>query len=137
MSGTELSRGTTPGPPQIGTQHGTENNQEHNPTSQDPKSGIAGAASTSAGKTVSFMTARLSTKTSRIAAAAAAGALVLGGAGSAYAVHANDVSTHNKQVAAAQFAAEQKAVADKAASDAAAKAAADKAAAEQGGGGPR
>ena len=74
------------------------------------------------------MTAKLPTKTSRIAAVAAAGTLVLAGAGSAYAVHANDVSTHNKQVAAAQFAAEQKAASDKAQADAAAKAAAEKAA---------
>ena len=95
-----------------GTEH--EHNQEHNPTSQDPKSGIAGAASDAASKTVSFMTAKLSTRTSRIAAVAVAGTLVLAGAGSAYAVHANDVSNHNKQVAAAQFAAEQKAAADKA-----------------------
>jgi hypothetical protein len=120
-----------------------EHNPEHNPTSQDPKtlqdpktpqdpkSGIAGAASTAAGKTVSFMTAKLPTKASRIVAAAAAGTMVLAGAGTAYAVHSNDVSTHNKQVAAAQFAAEQKAASDKAASDAAAQAAADKAAAEK------
>ena len=77
------------------------------------------------------MTAKLPTKTSRIAAAAAAGTLVLAGAGSAYAVHANDVTTHNKQVAAAQFAAEQKAVSDRAQADAAAKAAAEKAAADK------
>ena len=108
-----------------GTEH--EHNQEHNPTSQDPKSGIAGAASDAASKTVSFMTAKLSTRTSRIAAVAVAGTLVLAGAGSAYAVHANDVSNHNKQVAAAQFAAEQKAAADKAQADAAAKAAEEKA----------
>lgn len=108
-----------------------EHNQEHNPTSQDPKTGIAGAASTAASKTVSFMTAKLPGKTSRIAAAAAAGTLVLAGAGTAYAVHANDVTNHNKQVAAAQFAAEQKAASDKAAADAAAQAAADKAAADK------
>ncbi|MEY9859401.1 chemotaxis protein histidine kinase CheA [Catenulispora sp. GAS73] len=114
-----------------------EHNPEHNPTSQDPKtlqdpkSGIAGAASTAAGKTVSFMTAKLPTKTSRIVAAAAAGTMVLAGAGTAYAVHSNDVSTHNRQVAAAQFAAEQKAASDKAAADAATKAAAEKAAADQ------
>ena len=112
-----------------GTEH--EQNTEHNPTSQDPKSGIAGAAHIAAGKTVSFMTAKLPSKASRIAAVAAAGTLVLGGAGSAYAVHANDVSNHNKQVAAAQFAAEQKAAADKAAADAAARAAAEKAAADK------
>jgi hypothetical protein len=57
--------------------------------------------------------------------------LVLAGGGTAYAVHSNDVSTHNKQVAAAQFAAEQKAATDKAAADAAAQAAADKAAADK------
>ena len=112
-----------------GTEH--EHNPEHNPTSQDPKTGIAGAASTAASKTVSFMTAKLPTKTSRIVAAAAAGTLVLAGAGTAYAVHSIDVSTHNKQVAAAQFAAEEKAASDKAAADAATKAAADKAAAEK------
>jgi hypothetical protein len=112
-----------------GTEH--EHNHEHNPTPQDPKSGIGGAASAAAGKTLSFMSAKLSTRTSRIAAAAVAGTLVLAGAGSAYAVHANDVSNHNKQVAAAQFAAEQKAAADKAAAEAAAKAAADKAAADK------
>lgn len=112
-----------------GTEH--EHDPEHNPTSQDPKSGIAGAASTAASKTVSFMTAKLPTKTSRIVAAAAAGTMVLAGAGTAYAVHSNDVSTHNRQVAAAQFASEQKAASDKAAADAAAQAAADKAAAEK------
>lgn len=111
------------------TEHETEHEyDQHNPTSQDPKSGIAGAASTAAGKTVSFMTGKLPTKTSRIAAVAAAGTLVLAGAGSAYAVHSNDVSNHNKQVAAAQFAAEQKAASDKAQADAAANAAAEKAA---------
>jgi hypothetical protein len=129
LSSTGLSRGTTPEPPNIGTEH--EYDPEHDPTSQDPKSGIAGAAHIAASKTVSFMTAKLPTKTSRIAAVAAAGTLVLAGAGSAYAVHANDVSNHNKQVAAAQFVAEQKAAADKAASDAAAKAAAEKAAADK------
>ncbi|MBS2533414.1 hypothetical protein KGQ20_11590 [Catenulispora sp. NF23] len=108
-----------------------EHDPEHNPTSQDPKSGIAGAASTAAGKTFSFMTAKLPTKTSRIVAVAAAGTMVLAGAGTAYAVHSNDVSNHNKQVAAAQFAAEQKAAADKAAADAAAQAAAEKAAADK------
>jgi hypothetical protein len=129
LSGTGPIRGTTPGPPQSGTEH--EHNPEHNPTSQDPKSGFAGAAHIVASKTRSFMTAKLPSKTSRIAAVAAAGTMVLAGAGSAYAVHANDVSTHNKQVAAAQFAAEQKASADKAAADAAAKAAAEKAAADK------
>lgn len=108
-----------------------EHDHEHNPTSQDPKSGIAGAASTAASKTVSFMTAKLPGKTSRIAAAAAAGTLVLAGAGTTYAVHANDVSNHNKQVAAAQFAAAQKAASDKAAADAAQEAAAEKAAADK------
>jgi hypothetical protein len=127
LSSTGPLRETTPEP----SHNGTEHNPEHNPTSQDPKSGIAGAAHVAASKTVSFMTAKLPTKTSRIAAVAAAGTLVLAGAGSAYAVHANDVSTHNKQVAAAQFAAEQKASADKAAADAAAKAAAEKAAADK------
>ncbi|WP_223297445.1 aggregation-promoting factor C-terminal-like domain-containing protein [Catenulispora acidiphila] len=112
-----------------GSEH--EHDPEHNPTSQDPKSGIAGAASTAASKTLSFMTARLPTKTSRIAAVAAAGTMVLAGAGSTYAVHANDVSNHNKQVAAAQFAAEEKAASDKAQADAAAKAAAEKAAADK------
>ena len=111
-----------------GTEH---EHDQHNPTSQNPKSGLAGAASTAASKTVSFMSTKLPTKTSRIAAVAAAGTLVLAGAGSAYAVHANDVSNHNKQVAAAQFAAEQKAASDKAAADAAAKAAAEKAAADK------
>ena len=81
-------------------------------------------------KTVSFITSKLHTKASRIAAVAATGTLVVAGAGSAYAVHANDVSNHNKQVAAAQFAAAQKAASDKAAADAAAKAAAEKAAAD-------
>ncbi|MEY9929960.1 hypothetical protein ABH926_004602 [Catenulispora sp. GP43] len=109
------------------TEH-DEHNQQQDPTSQDPKSGIAGAASNAAGKTLSFMTAKLPTKTSRIAAVAAAGTLVLAGTGSAYAVHANDVSNHDKQVAAAQFAAEQKAASDKAQADAAATAAAEKAA---------
>lgn len=128
MSGTGPIRGTTPKPPHIGAE---QEQDQHNPTSQDPKSGIAGAASTAASKTVSFMTAKLPGKTSRIAAAAAAGTLVLAGAGTAYAVHANDVTTHNKQVAAAQFAAEQKAASDKAAADAAEQAAAEKAAADK------
>lgn len=130
MSGTAPSRGTTPEPPHIGTEH----HHEHH-TPQDPKSGIGGVASAAASKTVSFMTAKLPTKTSRIVAAAAAGTLVLGGAGTAYAVHQSDVSNHDKQVAAQaadmKLAADQKAAADQAAADAAAQAAADKAAADK------
>ncbi|NUR58657.1 MAG: lytic transglycosylase domain-containing protein [Catenulispora sp.] len=80
------------------------------------------------------MTAKLPSKASRIVAAAAVGTLVLGGTGTAYAVHQNDVSNHNKQVAAdaahAKLVADQKAAADKASADAAAQAAADKAAAD-------
>jgi hypothetical protein len=130
LSGTAPSRGTTPEPPHIGTEH----DHEHNPTPQGPKSGIAGTASAVAEKTLSFMTAKLPNKASRIVAAAAAGTLVLGGAGTAYAVHQSDVTTHNKQIAAesaaTKLAADQKAAADQAEADAATKAAEDKAAAD-------
>lgn len=120
---------------QTGTEHYQHEQHDHTPgaSSDAPKHRFG--SSTVAEKTVAFMTAKLPTKTSRIAAAATVGALVLGGTGTAYAVHQNDASNHNKQVAAAQavavkLAADEKAAADQAASDAAARAAADKAAAD-------
>jgi hypothetical protein len=116
-------------------QTGTEHHQhDHTPgdSSEAPKHRFG--SSTVAEKTVSFLSAKLPTKTARIVAAATVGALVLGGGGTAYAVHENDVTNHNKQVAAeaatAKLAADEKAAADQAAADAAAQAAADKAAAD-------
>ncbi|GAA1972431.1 transglycosylase SLT domain-containing protein [Catenulispora subtropica] len=116
-----------------GTEH---DHQHHTPgdSSDSPKHRFGDTASTVAGKTVSLITAKLPTKASRIVAAATVGTLVLGGAGTAYAVHQNDVTSHDKQVtaeaAAVKLAADQKAAADKAAADAAAKEAADEAAAD-------
>ncbi|OLE26832.1 MAG: hypothetical protein AUG49_07185 [Catenulispora sp. 13_1_20CM_3_70_7] len=126
-----------------GSEHDYDkHHHEHDRTPGDspettPKHAFGTAASTVAAKTVSFVTAKLPNKASRIVATAAAGALVLGGAGSAYAVHQNDVSNHNKQVAAeaaaTKLAADAKAASDRAAAEQAAaeQAAADKAAADK------